>query len=105
MTPSTTGRYAPFRLAPAPARSMTTTAPPETPTTKPYAPSVTASWASCTAAYATTPPTTNTPPGHTACQRRLDTLRTWDVYTSGQIQPRDARGIGGHVDRHLCSRT
>src|SRR6187549_3940445 len=80
MTPSTTGRYAPFRLAPAPARSMTTTAPPETPTTKPYAPSVTASWASCTAAYATTPPTTNTPPGHTACQRRLDTLRTWDVY-------------------------
>ena len=26
-------------------------------------------------------PTTNTPPGHTACQRRLDTLRTWDVYS------------------------
>ena len=63
-----------------PQRSTTSTAPPATPTTKPYAPSATASSASCTAAYATTPPTTNTPPGHTACQRPLDNLRTWDVY-------------------------
>ena len=69
-----------LRPAPAPAPSTTNTAPPATPTTKPYAPSATASSASCTAAYATTPPTTNTPPGHTACQRRLDNLRTWDVY-------------------------
>jgi hypothetical protein len=43
----------------------------------------TGSSASCTAASATTPPTTNTPPGHTAKTRKpLDDLRPWDVYTS-----------------------
>ena len=54
--------------------STTSTAPPATPTTKPCAPWATDSWASCTAAYATTAPTTNTPPGHTAPQRRLDVM-------------------------------
>ena len=53
-------------LSPGARMSMTTTAPPVTSTTKPYAPSVTAASASCTAASATTPPTTNTPHGHTA---------------------------------------
>src|SRR4029078_5545387 len=61
---------------------MTSTVPPTTPTTKPSAPSATASWASCTAACAATPPTTNTSPGHTACQRRLDNLLTWDLQKS-----------------------
>lgn len=39
--------------------------------------------ASCTAASATTPPTTNTQPGHTAkptpTPTQLDNLRPWDV--------------------------
>ncbi len=39
----------------------------------------------CTAASATTPATTNTPPGHTAPQSRLDTLRPWDVYSAGSL--------------------
>jgi hypothetical protein len=59
------------------------TAPPTTPTTKPCAPWETGSSASCTDAYATTPPTTNTMPGHTAkplpATKLLDNLRTWDV--------------------------
>ena len=53
---------------------------PKSPTTRPCAPWATASWAFCTAAYATTPDTTNTRPGHTAPQPRLDNLEPWDVY-------------------------
>src|ERR1700687_4777353 len=81
MTPSTNGPSAPSRSAPGPEPSTTNTAPPTTPTTKPSAPSATASSASSTAACATTAPTTNTPPGPTACQRRRYKLRTWDVYS------------------------
>lgn len=44
-----------------------------TPIIKPYAPSATDSSASSTVAYATTRSTTNTKPGHTACQLPLDT--------------------------------
>ena len=62
-------------------RSTTRTAPPETSTTKPYSPWATDSSASYTAAYATTPPTTNTPPGHTVKPPKpLDDLHPWDVY-------------------------
>jgi hypothetical protein len=50
-----------------------------TSTTKLYAPWATGSSASCTVVYATTPATTNTPPGPTAYQRRLDDLPPWDV--------------------------
>src|ERR1700758_3367863 len=73
MTPSTNGPSAPCQPVPAPALSTTTTAPPATPTTKPYASWATVWSASCTAAYATKRSTTNTPPGPTAGQPRLDT--------------------------------
>ena len=75
-TPSTTGPSAPCPPARVPEPTTTSIAPPATPTTKPYAPLATASWASCTAAYATTAPTTNTPPGRTACRRPLDNVTT-----------------------------
>jgi Transposase IS116/IS110/IS902 family len=71
-----------LQTSPAHGPSTTSTAPPATCTTKPYAPWVTDSSASCTAACATTPPTTNSPPGHTAKKPTLlDDLRPWDVYT------------------------
>jgi AcrR family transcriptional regulator len=79
MTLSTDGPSAPCQPVRAPACSTTSAARPKTPTTKHCAPSVTASSASCMAACATTPTTTKPPPGPTACQRRLDDLRPWDV--------------------------
>src|ERR1700687_4389875 len=103
MTPSTNGPSAPSRSAPGPEPSTTNTAPPTTPTTKPSAPSATASSASSAAACATTAPTTNTPPGPTACQRRLDKLRTWDVYSScaHQLSSRARLFLAERHDRDL----
>ena len=69
-------------IPPAPARSMTGSAPAEPPTTKPSEPSRTGSSASSTAAYEATPSTTSTSPGtanQTNSALQLDRFRSWDV--------------------------
>lgn len=93
---STKGPSVPSITTQEPKRSTTTTTRPEISATKPYAPWAIDSSDSAQLPMATTPTTANTPPGHTACQRRLEDLTPLECLQHGYRPTRPPNGSPSH---------